>query len=193
MMIIHIRDLDKDSLANKVYEEQKANKWPGLAQETKAICEKLGIEDCNITSLSKGDYRKLVTAACHKKNEEIIRNEASEKKCQRIRDEEYGKKDYIYSQTISDTRKWYRTRYFLQLFAGNFSHDKKYAKSDWLCRCQEAIEEEVHISSGKCKVYGDLSSKFGDLQEDKNLVEFFTAVLDRRDRLEDEDRKQQQL
>ena len=160
---------------------------------TQVICKKLGIEDCNSTNLSKGDYRKIVTAACHKENEKIIRNEASEKKCMRIRREDYGKKDYIANQTISDTRKWFRSRYFLQPFAGNFTHNRKYAKSDWLCRCQEAIEEEVHISSGKCKVYGDLSSKFGDFQEDENLVEFFNAVLDRRDRLENEDRKQQQL
>ena len=42
--------------------------------------------------------------------------------------------------------------------------------------------------SGNCSVYGDLRSQFGDLGEDQNLVEFFRAVLDRRDRLEDEDR-----
>ena len=191
MMVIHIRDLEKDSLASRVYEEQKNNQWPGLAQETKVICEQLGVEDCNVTSLSKGVYRKLVTAACHRNNEAIIRNEASEKKCTRIKEEEYGKKDYISSQTIPETRKWFRTRYSLQLFAGNFSHDRKYAKSDWLCRCQEAIERESHITSGSCKVYGDLSSQFGDLHEDKNLVEFFNAVLDRRDSLEDEDKKKQ--
>ena len=73
MMIIHIRDLDQDSLANRVYEEQKAKQWPGLAQETKIICEQLGIEDCNTTALAKADYRKIVTAACHRKNEEFIR------------------------------------------------------------------------------------------------------------------------
>ena len=112
-------------------------------------------------------------------------------KCIRIKEEEYGKKDYISSQTIPETRKWFRTRYSLQPFAGNFSHDRKYAKSDWLCRCQEAIENESHITSGSCKVYGDLSSQFGDLHEDKNLVEFFNAVLDRRDSLEDKDKKQQ--
>ena len=44
--------------------------------------------------------------------------------------------------------------------------------------------------TGNCQVYGDLKSQFGDLQEDANLVEFFKAVLDRRDMLEDEDRKQ---
>ena len=52
-------------------------------------------------------------------------------------------------------------------------------------------EEEGHILSGSCEVYGDLKSQFGDLNEDKNLVDFFRAVLDRRDELEDEDRQQQ--
>ena len=58
-------------------------------------------------------------------------------------------------------------------------------------RCKEAQVEEGRIMTGNCKVYGDLKSQFGDLQEDANLVEFFKAVLDRRDTLEDEDRKQQ--
>ena len=42
-------------------------------------------------------------------------------------------------------------------------------------------------------MYGDLKNKFGDLEEDKNLVKFFQAVLDRRDTLEEEDRRQQSL
>ena len=94
-MIIHIRDLDQESLANRVYEEQKAKQWPGLAQETKIFCEQLGIEDCNGTALSKAEYRKIVTSACHRKNEEFIRKEAIEKKCQRFQEEAYGKKEYL--------------------------------------------------------------------------------------------------
>ena len=185
--------LDQDSLANRVYEEQKKNQWPGLAQETKIICEQLGIEDCNSTKLNKADYRKLVTAACHSLNEEWIRKEASEKKCQRIKDEEYGKKEYMSSKTISETRNWFRSRYFLQPFAGNYTHSRKYANSDWLCKCKEDKENESHLTSGSCKVYGDLTSQFGDLKEDCNLVEFLNAVLDRRDTLEDEDRRQQPI
>ena len=41
--------------------------------------------------------------------------------------------------------------------------------------------------SGDCPVYSDLRSQFGDLGEDKNLVQFFRAVLDRRDTLEEEE------
>ena len=45
--------------------------------------------------------------------------------------------------------------------------------------------------SGRCEVYSDLRLQFGDLHEDKNLVRYFQAVLDRRDSLEEEDRRQQ--
>ena len=53
MMVLHLRSLEKDTLAYRVYKEQYDKEWPGLAKETKIICEKLGIEDCNTTCLSK--------------------------------------------------------------------------------------------------------------------------------------------
>ena len=56
-----------------------------------------------------------------------------------------------------------------------------------------AREEEGHVVSGNCSVYSDLRSHFGDLGEDQNLVNFFRAVLDRRDTLEEEDRTGQPL
>ena len=55
-MVIHLRSLDIITLARRIYEEQKKQNWPGLAKETKAICEKLKIEDCNITQLSREKY-----------------------------------------------------------------------------------------------------------------------------------------
>ena len=67
---------------------------------------------------------------------------------------------------------------------------KKFFKTNWMCQCLKAVEKEGHIVSGQCEVYGDLSSQFGDLQEDKNLVQYFQAVMDRRDILEEEDRRQ---
>ena len=80
---------------------------------------------------------------------------------------------------------WFRTRFGLQDFAGNYSHNRKFAKSDWLCRCKTSKKEEGHILSRNCSVYSDLRSQFGDLGEDQNLVR---AVLDRRDTLKEEDR-----
>ena len=45
--------------------------------------------------------------------------------------------------------------------------------------------------SGQCPVYGGLRTQFGDLGEDRNLVEYFKAVLDRREKLEEDERRQQ--
>ena len=88
--------------------------------------------------------------------------------------------------SISDTRACFRARFGLSEFAGNYSKDPKYAKSDWLCLCKQSTESESHLMTGTCKVYGDLKSGFGNLNEDMNLVQFFRAVLDRRDSLEEE-------
>ena len=69
---------------------------------------------------------------------------------------------YSKNTTIEETRKWFKSRFGLEKFAG-----------------------------GQCPIYGGLRTQFGDLEEDCNLVAFFTAVLDRRDKLEEDDRRQQ--
>ena len=67
-------------------------------------------------------------------------------------------------------------------FAGNYSNDKQFSKSNWLCRCGER-EQEVHLA--KCQVYSDISARYADLEEeDSQLVTFLREVLQRRDLLE---------
>ena len=104
--------------------------------------------------------------------------------------EKYGKKDYINQKLIGDVRKWYKSRFGLLPFAGNFSHDNKFARSDWMCRCGEK-EKESHITSSSCPVYSDIREKYTSFDDDKDLVSYFQEVLDRRDlldRLEAEER-----
>ena len=185
LLIIHLRSLEENALARVIYEKQKEKEWAGLVKETIDICKYLDIEDCNITKLNKNQYSIVLNKACHKKNEEIIRLLASSIKCDRMKKEDYGRKEYIKNQTIQSTREWFRTRFGLLPFAGNYSHNRRFEKSNWLCRCKTSREEEGHIVSGQCESYGDLRIQFGDLGEDENLVAFFKAVL--RQELEDED------
>ena len=49
MMVKHVRELELDSLARQMYEEQVKNGWPGLAQETEQICKELYVENVNET------------------------------------------------------------------------------------------------------------------------------------------------
>ena len=189
MLALHIKRLDDGSLAGKVYREQKLRKWPGLALEVDDICDKLAVENVNSTKLSAKAYRREVVEACHKINEDRLRKQAEGKtKCDRIDADTYGKKSYISDNRIFNVRQMYKTRYGMLPFAGNYAKDKRFARSDWLCKCGEAKEEESHLLSGNCEVYGEIKNKYSNLNDDAQLVKFFNEVLDRRDRLEEKER-----
>ena len=183
LLILAIRNLEEDSIANMIYREQKEKKWLGLAAETAKICVDLIIEDCNITLLSKKDYKQLVMEACHLKNKESLLLLAKGK-CERLLWEEYKKKEYISKKNIQDVRIQFRSRFGLQRFAGNYSHDRSFAKSNWLCKCLDSREDENHLMSGQCKVYGDITQKYPDLTDDESLVGLFSDILARRDQLD---------
>ena len=181
-MILFIRGQGTDTLSRNIYEQQKLNKWPGLAEETSKICQVLNIEDVNLTKRDPHKYMNIVLEALHKKNEECLRRLATGK-CERISGEIYQKKDYILYKNIFSARQHYRTRFGMNDFAGNYSNNRKYAKSNWLCLCQNSREEESHLMSGECTVYGDLVNKYSDLTCDENLADLFRDVLARRELL----------
>ena len=183
LLVLSIRNLEEDTIASLVYKEQRENNWPGLALETRKICTVLNIEDCNITCLGKQDYKKILMEACHMKNKENLQVLARGK-CERIQWEEYKKKPYIGNKTIQSVRVQFRSRFGLQRFAGNYSKDKSFARSNWMCKCLESKESENHLMSGECKVYGDIALKYSDLADDNNLVYLFTEILARRDILD---------
>ena len=62
--------------------------------------------------------------------------------------------------------------------------------TNWLCRCGEK-RKRSSLTSGNCPIYDDIWEKRGDLENNEDLVKFFSAVLERRDlldRLEEEER-----
>jgi hypothetical protein len=126
MMIIHIKGLKEDSLAQKMWREQRAFSWPGLANECKEIYSVLGTEDANVTLIDRHKYRKYTIKACYTLNEKRLREDmASKVKCERIRDVSYGRKEYFSCKTPHQTREMYATRLSMLPRAGNFSHNLK--------------------------------------------------------------------
>ena len=186
MLILHFRSLEDGALAHRIYREQRGEDWPGLVSEAEQICTELKVESVNLTRCNKKEYRKIVFEACHLQNEKILREMADGKeKCARMNEEKYGRKEYTQLKSISEVRIWYRTRFGQRPFAGNFSKDKQYAKTNWLCKCGMIKEKESHIIAGKCPVYDDIRGKFSSLERDEDLVDYFNQVLARRDKLED--------
>ena len=163
-----------------------------MAKEAKEICEELQIEDVNSTTMSKSEFKRLVKGAIRTKHEAILKEQAQSKtKCCNILKESYGKKEYMNEKKIEEVRLMFKSRVGLLPFAGNFSHDKRFAKTNWLCRCGRK-EIESHITAGTCPIYDDIWQARGDLRKDEDLVKFFSLVLERRNllnRLEEEERE----
>ena len=80
------------------------------------------------------------------------------------------------------------------LFAGNFSKDRRFLPTHWMCRCGVGREEEEHIKVTSCTLYQDILVKYSDLSEDNQLARFYAEVLDWRDKFdrEEEERKKKQ-
>ena len=173
MLMLHISRLGDGTLAGKVYKEQKLKKWPGLVKETEVICSELSVQSVHSTKLSAKVYRSKVVNACHRVNEQRLKNQADGKtKCAKITEEKYGKKNYISDSKIHNVREMYKGRYKMMPYAGNYQRDRRFARTEWLCRCGESKEEEQHIMSGNCEVYGEIRSAYTNLNNDEQLVSF---------------------
>ena len=199
-IILHIRGLEEDSLARRVWSEQRLFGWPGLARETEDISRKLVVDDPNTTTMSKVAYRNEVARACHHFNEKHLKDKMMNKngeimtKCRKIAMDHYGRKEYFEKKVPSEVRAVFATRVSMLPLAGNFSHDRRFASSTgWWCRCGEAREEEEHVRDS-CPLYEDIREQFSDLSSEENLVQFFKAMLRRRDDIdrEGEERKKRE-
>ena len=109
-------------------------------------------------------------------------------KCNRIRNERYERKDYWSLKTPYQVREYYSSRVSMHPWAGNFSKDKRFQRTNWMCRCNKSREDEHHITV--CPIYSDLRDKHGDLDCDANLVSFFRDALNRRDEMDKRNKEQ---
>ena len=191
-MVMHIRQLGDETLAKKVYTEQLTKGYPGLAKETAKISKELHIEDCNTTTLTKAEYKILLSQLLEVKDESILRDQAKDKsKCERIMKDRYGKKEYLTKMTIGEVRKFYRTRVGLLPFASNYKSDKRFARTNWMCRCKTEKENQSHIRH--CPVYSDITQKYPSVEDDSDLVKYLYEVLNRRDLIDSIDEQEDDL
>ena len=106
-------------------------------------------------------------------------------KCCCISYEIYKQKKYIEDlKNIAEVRNTYKSRFGQRTFAGNYSHDNKYSKTNWMCKCDKSKEKEKHIISFNCPVYADIRANYQDFNEDQDLVAYFNQVLESRDRID---------
>ena len=72
MLTHHIRHLPESSLARQVYDTQVQNKWPGLTEEAKDICQRLKIDDVTKTNFSKIEFKEIVSKAVKREDTQLF-------------------------------------------------------------------------------------------------------------------------
>ena len=60
LLLLRIKQQDMDTLSRQVYEEGKANGWPGLGAEVATICEEIGIADLNHVQMTKQNIKSAI-------------------------------------------------------------------------------------------------------------------------------------
>ena len=154
MLVLHLRHMGEGSLASQAYRQQVEKGWPGLAREAKSICENLGIADCNITILNQKEFKRVLKDALKKKDEAMLREQASsKKKCDGIMKDGYGKKVYMSKEKMADVRVQFKSKTRMLPFGDNFHNDRRFYSTSWMCRCKLESESEGHIKDGQCRLW----------------------------------------
>ena len=186
MMVKHIREPEQDSLAKLMYDEQVRNNWPGLAREAAEICAELYIEDVNETNKGKQEYSKEVKEAVRAMDEINMKREMGDensvmKKMKTLRKSPVSLKEYMKTGTLHSVRKTWDIRSYMLRVAGNYPGHRKYLATRWHCQAclGQVREDQDHLTS--CSGYSDLLQG-RDLDSDEELVDFFTAVMARREK-----------
>ena len=195
-LALHLSHLPQETFAKQVWDQQVLHGWPGLAIEVKEICQELRVESVTDWDQSAQAYRAVVTEACRQKDEAYLKRGMEGKtKAKTIIKEGCNIHDYTKNKCVRDVRDKYAERNFQLPFAGNYLHDKRFLNTEWLClacdgeerdgEMRKVIEEQEHIAS-RCPGYEDLRQHY-DIQTDEGLVEFYRAVIKRRDDSNDND------
>ena len=157
MLAFHLSRLPKKSLANQVYNEQLANKWPGLVSETKVICRDLEMNEPHETEMTKKQYKAELILACRGKDEKDLKSAMGKlSKCGQIKGDAFRLQDYLRKNNLHFSREAFKIKTGMNQMRGNFKN--KYLK-EWeggtLCiGCGQ--EKEVNSHLILCNAYQDL-------------------------------------
>ena len=108
MLVKRIKAQSKESLSRKVFEEQKANKWPGLSREVMDICEAVKLPDINDNEISAGVIKKAVLDHHH---DELMDKISNSKKMKSHKDENFREvQGYMKGKSVENCRMAFRIR-----------------------------------------------------------------------------------
>ena len=96
-----------------------------------------------------------------------------------MRSEDWGMKEYVRTGHLYSVQSTWQVRAYMLRVADNYSHHFRYLAISWLCQAcwLQVRKDQDHL--GSCAGYEDLRQGV-DMEDDKELVEFYQAVMRRR-------------
>ena len=97
-LLHHIKNLDEDTLAKQVYDEQSSHGWPGLVSECRDIMTEWGISDItkDEANITKTQWKNIVKKEARNQNAKSLSIQIKKSsKLEKMKNEEYEEKSYL--------------------------------------------------------------------------------------------------
>jgi hypothetical protein len=188
LLLLKIKHQETTSLSRQVYEQGRANGWPGLAMEVTDICNQLGIPDLNNVHVSKEEIKAAIID--HHYNDLKEQLGKSNGKLEKIKDDDFSEiQGYFSDKSVENTRMAFKLRSeMVPDIPGNFKNKfRKKETGDAGLMCKYCNEEEI-MTQSHCTVCPAWEELRRDLviTDIKDMVKFFRRLLDEREKLDKE-------
>ena len=174
----HILHLEETSLAKKIQVAQDKFDDGGLTEEVREYIGSLSLPDCFQSRIPKAEWKRKMSKAISKANEDEIRKAAEgyKKMKNKISEgEKFECKEYIQALPISQARTLFKHKYSMtDKVKMNFKGDQQYERTLWKCNECSNQDKESHLLW--CSGYGDLRQGL-DLTEDKDLCTYLPNIV----------------
>ena len=188
------------SLSRVVYEQQVKLGWPGLAEEAKTICSKIGLQDINLHKVKKTKIKEAIFTNHYKDLQESLKDS---KKMAKIAHEDFTKEqDYMKGKSVDRSRTEFRIRTeMVKSFKDNFrskyrtlERGEEDTDPGLLCRDCDITpgERDNQAHCLRCPAWGELRKDL-DLTFMEDVVIYFRRVLEARTDKEEEERKKRRI
>jgi hypothetical protein len=184
--LFHLKTLDKSALANEIYEEQKKYSYPGLVQECRKLLTQYGLPDIidGDGKYSKIQLKNIAKSKVKKYSEEKLKSqfmEYSKLKGGPLVEDGLKIQPYVQTLKLSEARTMFRIRTLMMPAKLNMKSDPKFAGKLWKCDQCQKLDSQSHILW--CPFFAPLREG-RDINDDKDLVDYFTKVFKIREDLE---------
>ena len=181
-IVQRIMQMDKNTLCKEIYEEGKANGWPGLGQEVTNICKEIGLPDLNENMITKSLIKEAINAHHYGDMKKELEKSS---KLEGVKNEDLREvQKYFQNKSVENGRLAFKIRsHMVQDIPGNFKNKFRKNKDGLICSYCSEMEIMTQSHCVRCPAWTEQRAGL-DLTNIDDMVVFFRKLLAERTRLD---------